>query len=134
MPSIRHPPLNEFHQTQPILSLACPTIFPRGLADLLLPDSVVFHIRITWNMPWSGVIALHAITHSTTSFSTLSCDNRHSAQPVLHQQTAPYHVDQRSKAGSRRSRSSRSQGNPESDISVCWCYQRNASLLVQEPA
>ena len=30
----------------------------------------------------------------------------------------------------RRSRSSRSPGNLESDISVCWCYQRNASLLV----
>jgi hypothetical protein len=25
-------------------------------------------------------------------------------------------------------------GNLESDISVCWCYQRNASLLVQEAA
>ena len=37
MSSIRRTPLNEFNQTQPLLSLACPTIFPRGLADFVTP-------------------------------------------------------------------------------------------------
>jgi len=37
MPSIRHTPLNEFNQTQPLLSLACLTTLPRGLADFVTP-------------------------------------------------------------------------------------------------
>ncbi|EAQ88882.1 hypothetical protein CHGG_05501 [Chaetomium globosum CBS 148.51] len=33
MPSIRRTPLDEFNQKHALLSLACPTLFPRGVAD-----------------------------------------------------------------------------------------------------
>ena len=37
MPSIRHTPLNEFNRSQCLLSLACPSIFPQGMADFAYP-------------------------------------------------------------------------------------------------
>ena len=37
MPSIRRTPLDEFNQTHALLSLACPTLFPRVVADFVEP-------------------------------------------------------------------------------------------------
>lgn len=37
MPGIRRTPLNEFNRSQRLLSLACPSLFPRGEADFACP-------------------------------------------------------------------------------------------------
>lgn len=37
MPSIRRTPLDEFNHTYTLLSLACPTLFPRGITDFVEP-------------------------------------------------------------------------------------------------
>ena len=37
MPSVRRTPLDEFYQKYALLSLACPTLFPRGVADFVEP-------------------------------------------------------------------------------------------------
>ena len=37
MPSIRRTPLDEFNRKHALLSLACPTLFPRGVADFVEP-------------------------------------------------------------------------------------------------
>ncbi len=37
LPTLRSTPLNEFNRSQALLSLACPGLFPRGLADFVQP-------------------------------------------------------------------------------------------------
>jgi ATP-dependent DNA helicase PIF1 len=62
MPSIRLTPLNEFNQTQPLLSLACPTIFPRGLADFVTPRQrgISYQDYLEHAMKWNdGRFARH---------------------------------------------------------------------------
>lgn len=76
MSSIRHTPLSEFNQTQPLLYLAYPTIFPRGLADFVTPRQRgnSYQDYLEHAIKWNGSRFAHSATPSI-----LSCDNRHSA-------------------------------------------------------
>ncbi|KAM4065772.1 ATP-dependent DNA helicase PIF1 [Hirsutella rhossiliensis] len=49
MPNIRSTPLNEFNRSQPLLSLAFPTLYPTGQADFVAPRQRT--IRLQRHMP-----------------------------------------------------------------------------------
>jgi hypothetical protein len=62
MPSIRRTPLDEFNQTHALLSLACPTLFPRGVADFVEPRQrkISYRDYIQHAMKWEdGRFAKH---------------------------------------------------------------------------
>ena len=62
MPSIRQTPLNEFNQSQALLSLACPSLFPRGLADFVCPRQrgITYQDYLEHAMKWEdGRFARH---------------------------------------------------------------------------
>lgn len=62
MPSIRRTPLDEFNHTHALLSLACPTLFPRGAADFVEPRqrSISYQDYIEHAMKWEdGRFARH---------------------------------------------------------------------------
>jgi hypothetical protein len=62
MPSFRRTPLDEFNQKYALLSLACPTLFPRGAADFVEPRqrSITYQEYIQHAMKWEdGRFARH---------------------------------------------------------------------------
>ncbi|EAQ90479.1 hypothetical protein CHGG_02414 [Chaetomium globosum CBS 148.51] len=62
MPSIRRTPLDEFNQTHALLSLACPTLFPRVVADFVEPRQrkISYQDYIQHAMNWEdGRFAKH---------------------------------------------------------------------------
>lgn len=62
MPDIRSTPLNEFNRSQPLLSLAFPTLYPRGQANFVQPRvrSVTYKQYINHAMKWhDGRFAKH---------------------------------------------------------------------------
>jgi hypothetical protein len=62
MPSIRRTPLDEFNQKYALLSLACPTLFPNGVADFVEPRqrNISYQDYIQHAMKWEdGRFAKH---------------------------------------------------------------------------
>ena len=62
MGDIRQTPLNEFNTTQPLLSLAFPTLFPMGQVEFILPryHKVNYHDYVKHAMKWhDGRFASH---------------------------------------------------------------------------
>src|SRR5512146_1595626 len=62
MHSIRRTPLDEFNQTHALLSPACPTLFPRGVADFVEPRQrkISYQDYIQHAMKWEdGRFAKH---------------------------------------------------------------------------
>ena len=62
MPSIRRTPLDEFNQKYALLSMACPTLFPRGVADFVEPRQrkISYQDYIQHAMKWEdGRFAKH---------------------------------------------------------------------------
>lgn len=62
LPAIRPTPLNEFNQQFPLLSLACPSLFPRGEADYSAtrPIKIKYHEYLEHAMRWhDGRFARH---------------------------------------------------------------------------
>jgi len=63
MGQIRQTPLNEFNRSQPLLSWAFPTLFPRGEADYVAPRirTIIYGDYIKYAMRWrDGRSASHA--------------------------------------------------------------------------
>src|SRR6266516_4700782 len=62
MPSIRSTPLNEFNRSQALLSLVCPSLFPRGMADFVNPRqrAISYQDYLEHAMKWNdGRFARH---------------------------------------------------------------------------
>lgn len=62
MPEVRSTPLSEFNRTQPLLSLAFPTLYPRGQADYIEPRqrTITYAEYIEHAMKWhDGRFARH---------------------------------------------------------------------------
>ena len=62
MPSIRHTPLNEFNRSECLLSLACPSLFPQGMADFAYPRErdITYQDYLEHAMKWEdGRFARH---------------------------------------------------------------------------
>ncbi|KKP00882.1 hypothetical protein THAR02_07028 [Trichoderma harzianum] len=66
LPSIRRTPINEFNHSQPLLSLAFPTLYPEGKADFTEPRlrSITYQEYLAHAMRWQdGRFARHKMWH-----------------------------------------------------------------------
>ncbi|EXU95371.1 PIF1-like helicase [Metarhizium robertsii] len=73
LPSIRRTPINEFNHSQPLLSLAFPTLYPEGKADFTEPRlrSITYQDYLAHAMRWQdGRFARHK-TWPFVAFNTL---------------------------------------------------------------
>ena len=80
MPSVRRTPLDEFNKSQRLLSLACPTLYPRGAADFVetRQREISYQDYITHAMKWDdGRFAKHH-TFRFIALNTLMRQQAHS--------------------------------------------------------
>jgi ATP-dependent DNA helicase PIF1 len=79
MPTIRRSPLNEFNKSQPLLSLACPGLYPRGMADFTDPRqrTISYQDYLEHAMKWEdGRFARHH-TFRFIALNTLARQQAH---------------------------------------------------------
>ncbi|KAI8710750.1 ATP-dependent DNA helicase [Fusarium sp. LHS14.1] len=71
LPSIRRTPINEFNRSQPLLTLAFPTLYPDGKADFVEPRlrSVTYQDYLAHAMRWQDG---HFARHKTWPFVALN--------------------------------------------------------------
>lgn len=91
MPDIRFTPLNELNHSQPLLSRAFPTLYPRGQADYVQPRirSITYKEYIKQAMKWhDGRFARHPRVRYVVVQHTQPTHSEHK-KLVLHQTTRP---------------------------------------------
>lgn len=95
MPSIRRTPIDEFNHSQALFSLACPSLFPKGLADFVEPRqrSISYQEYIEHAMRWKDgrfarhhnfrYIALNTLMrHQARGHSKFYVNKHHRGQPI----------------------------------------------------